>query len=98
MLHIASRFHLIPIICIGMSHDIRGFLAAYKALNPNATIIALDQEAPCFLGENDLFVRGDLQLLLPEIEKAYWQLASTDTLWTQELWDLLFPPKDETTP
>jgi NAD-dependent SIR2 family protein deacetylase len=57
------------IICIGLSHDDRGFLAWYKKENPNGTIVALNLEQPDYLGNEDFFLEGDVQHILPEIAK-----------------------------
>ncbi len=55
------------LICIGLKWDERGFLGWYKHHNPTGIIIALNLEKPCYLGTNDLFIRGDAQKILPHI-------------------------------
>lgn len=53
------------VVCIGLSHDDRGFLAWYKHHNPNGIIIAIDLKKPSYLGSEDILVQSDLQYLLP---------------------------------
>jgi NAD-dependent SIR2 family protein deacetylase len=53
------------IVCLGMSHDIDGFLASYKQNNPGGRLLAVDYKTPDFLGSDDYFLEGDLQKLLP---------------------------------
>ena len=53
------------VICLGLSHDDRGFLAWYKSVNPNGIIIAIDLKQPNYLGSEDYFCEGDLQFALP---------------------------------
>jgi len=55
------------IICIGLSFDDRGFLGWYKEQNPQGKIIAIDINQPSYLGNEDFWVKGDLQVLLPEL-------------------------------
>lgn len=57
------------IVCVGLSYDDRGLLAWYKANNPSGKIISLDLRRPTYLGEDDFLVKGDLQKILPEVEK-----------------------------
>lgn len=53
------------IICIGLSHDDRGFLGYYKACNPQGVIVALCLDTPDYLAPEDYILRGDVQQLLP---------------------------------
>ncbi len=53
------------IICLGLSHDDRGFLAYYKQINPNGLIIAIDLANPSYLSTHDYLLTGDLQKILP---------------------------------
>lgn len=53
------------IVCIGLSHDDRGFLAYFKKHNPEGVIIAIDRGNPDYLSSNDYIVREDLQIVLP---------------------------------
>ena len=55
------------IVCIGLSHDDRGFLRLYKKCNPKGIIIALDLKAPNYLSDNDYIHYGDIQKALPDI-------------------------------
>ncbi len=57
------------IICIGLSYDDRGLLAWYKENNPSGKIVSLDLAQPAYLGEDDFWVKGNLQKTLPQIEK-----------------------------
>jgi hypothetical protein len=57
------------IVCIGLSHDDRGFLAWYKLHNPNGIIIALDLKKPSYLGSEDMLILGDLHDTLPHLLK-----------------------------
>lgn len=61
------------VVCIGMSHDIRSFLARYKTIHPKGKIAALDLESPPFLGKEDYFLQGDVQTTLIELEKTVFQ-------------------------
>jgi len=58
------------IICMGLSFDDRGFLGWYKQHNPQGKIIALDLNQPSYLGDEDYFLAGDLQEVIPAIQKA----------------------------
>lgn len=49
------------VICIGLSHDDRGFLGWYKKHNPQGLIIAFDIGLPDYLGTEDFLVKGDAQ-------------------------------------
>lgn len=53
------------IVCVGLSHDDRGFLAYFKKHNPEGVIIAIDKGNPDYLSNNDYIVREDLQIVLP---------------------------------
>ena len=59
------------ILCLGMSHDIDAFLAAYKKENPEGVIVAFDVGAPSFLGSEDFLLKGDLQKTLPAVERVF---------------------------
>ena len=61
------------IICIGLSHDDRGFLGWYKQHNPQGKIIAVDLQQPSYLGDEDLLAVGDLQELIPSLQKEIVQ-------------------------
>jgi NAD-dependent SIR2 family protein deacetylase len=49
------------VICIGLSHDDRGFLSWYKKHNPQGIIIAFDIGMPDYLDDEDFLVKGDAQ-------------------------------------
>lgn len=55
------------VVCIGLSYDHRGFLSWYKALNPNGKIIAINLEAPPYLGDEDRWLKGDAQEIIPQL-------------------------------
>ncbi|KKQ80173.1 MAG: hypothetical protein UT03_C0031G0001, partial [Candidatus Moranbacteria bacterium GW2011_GWD2_38_7] len=57
------------IITVGLSSDDRGMLAWYKENNPNGKLIAINLVQPNFVGEEDYLLKGDLQDILPELEK-----------------------------
>jgi len=61
------------IICVGLSYDDRGFLGWYKQQNPQGKIIALDLYEPSYLGDEDFLVTGDIQEVIPRIQKAITQ-------------------------
>jgi len=56
------------IICIGLSHDDRGFLAWYKKQNPQGVLVAIDFVQPEYLGNKDFLTQGDLQEILPTLQ------------------------------
>lgn len=58
------------IICVGLSHDDRGFLAWYKEHNPRGKIIAIDLQQPSYLGDEDFLLIGDLQEVIPSLKCA----------------------------
>lgn len=49
------------IICVGLSFDDRGFLGWYKKQNPQGRIIAIDISQPSYLGDEDFWLKEDLQ-------------------------------------
>lgn len=55
------------IICIGLSHDDRGFLGWYKEKYPQGKIIAIDLQQPSYLGDEDFLISGDVQEILPAV-------------------------------
>lgn len=55
------------IICIGSSFDFRGFLGLYKKLNPLGFIIAINTEKPKYIGDDDFFIPGDAQKIVPTL-------------------------------
>jgi NAD-dependent SIR2 family protein deacetylase len=56
------------VICIGMSTDVEGFLAWYKKHNPQGKIIAINRDMVPYLGDEDYFLQGDAQEILPAVE------------------------------
>lgn len=58
------------VVCIGLSHDDRGFLGWYKQQNPQGKIIAVNLNQPSYLGDEDFLVIGDLQEVIPAIQEA----------------------------
>lgn len=61
------------IICIGLSYDDRGFLGWYKKRNPQGKIIAIDLNQPSYLGDEDFLVKGDVQAIIPDVQKMISQ-------------------------
>ncbi|MFC1845543.1 hypothetical protein ACFLX2_00270 [Candidatus Dependentiae bacterium] len=59
------------IVCIGLDVDTYGFLAWYKELNPDGKIIAINPDEPSYLGEEDIFVEGDIQQLVPAVADSF---------------------------
>lgn len=55
------------VICIGLSHDDRGFLGWYKRHNPDGIIIAFDISTPEYLGDEDFLVNGDAQHTIEQL-------------------------------
>jgi len=57
------------VICCGLSHDDRGFLAWYKQHNPQGRIIAIDIQQPSYLDDSDGIFYGDVQQILPQLHE-----------------------------
>jgi NAD-dependent SIR2 family protein deacetylase len=57
------------VITIGLRFDDRGFLGWYKENNPNGKIIAVNLSQPSYVGDEDFLLKGDLQKIIPELEK-----------------------------
>jgi NAD-dependent SIR2 family protein deacetylase len=57
------------VITIGLSVDDRGFLGWYKENNPSGKIIAINLNQPSYVGDEDFLLKGDLQKIIPELEK-----------------------------
>lgn len=55
------------LIYIGVSRDICNVARLYKEANPEGVIVAINQEMPTFLGENDRILLGDIQELIPKL-------------------------------
>lgn len=55
------------IICVGMSHDVKGFLGWYKKYNPKGKIIAVNKSEVPYLGDEDYFLQGDIQEIMPAL-------------------------------
>lgn len=49
------------IVCVGLSHDDKGFLGWYKSYHPEGKIIAIDYIQPEYLGDEDYWINQDLQ-------------------------------------
>jgi len=62
------------VICIGLSHDDRGFLGWYKRNNPGGIIIAFDINIPRYLSTEDYIVPGDLQETIPAVLEHLYPL------------------------
>ena len=72
---VSSLQKIDAVICIGLSHDDRGFLAWFKNHNPNGIIIAVDIAQPGYLGNEDWWCEGDLQQVLPTVLTNLTQLS-----------------------
>jgi NAD-dependent SIR2 family protein deacetylase len=59
------------IITVGLSYDDRAFLGWYKENNPAGKIVSINLSQPTYLGDEDFLVKGDLQKLIPELEKEF---------------------------
>lgn len=59
------------VVCIGMDYDSSGFLARYKEENPSGKIVAIGSVQPSYLGNEDFFVKGDIQEILPKIANIF---------------------------
>lgn len=57
------------VVCIGMSADVKGFLAWYKKNNPKGKIIAINKSNVPYLSTEDYLVQGDIQKIVPKIVK-----------------------------
>jgi NAD-dependent SIR2 family protein deacetylase len=55
------------IVCIGSRDDFGAVLGRYKRLNPLGLIIAINKEQPDYIGNEDFFVQGDVQELVPRL-------------------------------
>jgi hypothetical protein len=55
------------IVCVGLSHDDKGFLGWYKYVNPKGKILAVDIKQPSYLGSEDSILYSDLQTVLPSL-------------------------------
>lgn len=55
------------ILCVGLSHDDRGFLGYYKYHNPKGIIVALCLDKPTYLDKNDYFLQKDAQKSIPQL-------------------------------
>ncbi len=58
------------VVCIGLSHDDRGFIGWYKECNPNGIIAAIDLKCPNYIDEDDFWLEGDCHKILPLLEKS----------------------------
>lgn len=57
------------IITVGLRSDESGFLGWYKQHNPAGTIIAVDLAQPIYLSNQDYFIEGNLQAVLPQLQQ-----------------------------
>lgn len=57
---------------VGLSADQSGFLMFCTSVNPHIQMVALNTERPQYLGEDDFFLQGDCQDLIPQL----WELLS----------------------
>ena len=59
--------HIDAIICIGSRTDPTAFLSKYKKLNSLGVIVSIDKEQPFYLGNDDFFIKGDIQKIVPKL-------------------------------
>jgi hypothetical protein len=59
------------IITVGLHRDPCGVLARFKSLHPEGVIFAIDLEQPPYLGEEDVWISGDLTDVIPDLEKYF---------------------------
>lgn len=64
------------IICVGLSFDDRGLLGWYKEQNPQGRILAIDLQAPSYLGNEDFWIKGDLQEVLSELHREIFEIKT----------------------
>jgi NAD-dependent SIR2 family protein deacetylase len=57
------------VITVGLASDESGFLAWYKQHNPKGVIIAVNLKKPNYLNNQDIFISGDAQIILPDLFK-----------------------------
>jgi NAD-dependent SIR2 family protein deacetylase len=62
------------VICIGLSHDDRGFLGWYKHLNPTGKIVSInpDPQPASYLGSGDYHMVADAQEILSRAVTFLW--------------------------
>jgi len=51
-----------------MSSDVKGFMAWYKKYNPKGKIIGIDKHPVKYLGNEDCFLQGDAQKIIPQLK------------------------------
>ena len=61
------------VITLGLARDESGFLGWYKTVHPGRTIIAINLHQPSYQDDNDLFVRGDVQSILPLLRERFFR-------------------------
>ncbi len=57
------------IVYIGASRDIRGTIDRYKKAKPEGVVVAINQEIPRFLTDQDFVLLGDIQEILPLLQQ-----------------------------
>jgi NAD-dependent SIR2 family protein deacetylase len=63
------------VITVGLRGDDSGLLYRFKHVNPKGRIIAINIAPPPYLAENDYYLEGDAQILVPNILKRVKELS-----------------------
>ena len=59
------------VVCIGLDKDMYAFLEWYKIQNPEGELIAINSKQPTYLGNEDFFIKGNIQEILPKIANNF---------------------------
>jgi len=59
------------VISIGLDKDMYAFLEWYKIQNPQGKIISIDSKQPTYLDNEDFFIKGNIQEILPKIANNF---------------------------
>lgn len=57
------------VVTVGLQSDESGFLGWYKRTNPKGNLIAINLQQPPYIGNDDFVLRGNAQVMLPELLK-----------------------------
>jgi NAD-dependent deacetylase len=58
------------VVTVGLQSDESGFLGWYKKHNPKGQIVAMNLHLPSYIGQEDFFLQGDAQAMLPGLYSA----------------------------
>jgi hypothetical protein len=85
------------VITIGLGRDHRGILAAYKNQCPEGKILAIDREQPCYLDDQDYWLRGNLEELVPLLASLMDHHGQeTSPVEQKSRWDILEGTQEKT--